>query len=122
VTANDALDADTGPNNLQNFPVLTAVMTNGASSATVAGSLNSAPSTTYRVELFASSAADPTGFGEGERYLGFATVSTDAAGNAVFGATVPAAVGPGEWSPRPRPTLEQHLGVQRGHHGREPWW
>jgi hypothetical protein len=96
VTANDLSDIDTGPNNRQNFVVLSAAMTNGVV-ANVAGSLNSAPSATYRVELFAGSAPDPTGNGEGRRYLGFLTAVTNAAGNAVFGGTLPSSVAVGEF-------------------------
>ena len=89
VSANDIGDADGGANNLQNFPVLSAAMTVGGN-VNIAGSLSGAVSTTYRVELFASDAAqlDPTGFGEGRRYLGFANVTTDASGNAAFGVTL----------------------------------
>ena len=71
-------------------------MTDGVGSATFAGSLDSAASTTYRIEFFASSAADPSGFGEGERYLGFVNLTTDAAGNAVFGVTLTVGVAVGE--------------------------
>src|SRR5262249_4894933 len=84
--------------NLENFPVLSAAMTNGAGSANFAGSLNSAASTTYRVEFFASAAADPSGFGEGQRFLGFANVTTDAAGNAIIGVTLATALTAGEWA------------------------
>ena len=85
VDINDTGDLDpdrTGSNRTQNHPVLSAAMTNGAGSATFAGSLNSAASTTYRIEFFASTAADATGYGEGQRYLGFTNVTTDGAGNA----------------------------------------
>ena len=51
---------------------------------TVEGTLNSTPNTMFRVELFASAAADPTGFGEGQTYLGATDVTTDAGGNASF--------------------------------------
>src|SRR5262249_21896376 len=97
VPANDTCDVDTGPNNLQNFPVLTAAMTNGAGSASFAGSLNSTASTAYRVEFFASAAPNPKGFGEGQRYLGFASVTTDATCNAVFGVTLAAVLNAGEY-------------------------
>src|SRR5262249_11938574 len=97
VTPNDAApDADTGPNNLQNYPVLTAAMTNGAGSANFGGSLSGAASTAYRIEFFASAAADPSGFGEGQRYLGFTSVTTDAAGNAIIGVTLATALTAGE--------------------------
>jgi hypothetical protein len=93
VTANDLGDGDVGPNNRQNHPVLSAAATLGGN-VHIAGSLNGAASTTYRVELFASDAAelDPTGYGEGQRYLGFTNVSTNAAGNAAFGVSLTAAV------------------------------
>jgi hypothetical protein len=83
VTPNDAGDADTGVNELQNFPVLTSVSgTPGA--LTVQGTLNSTPSSTFTVELFASSAVDPSGNGEGRFFLGSTGVTTDAGGNGPF--------------------------------------
>ena len=85
-TPNDALDADSGPNGLQNSPVLNSATT-GAAGAAVAGTLDAAANTSYRVEFFASGAADPSGFGEGETFLGFVLVATDAAGKAYFTST-----------------------------------
>ncbi|HSG27131.1 MAG TPA: hypothetical protein VLA34_01535, partial [Candidatus Krumholzibacterium sp.] len=85
VTANDSLDLDTGPNGLQNFPVLTSVLSAGA---LVEGSLHSAPLTTFRIELFSNTECDPAGYGEGETYLGYESVTTDASGDAVFMATL----------------------------------
>jgi hypothetical protein len=81
-TANDPGDADAGPNNLQNFPVLIA-----AAGTTVTGTLNSVPNTNFRIEFFAT----PGGLaGQGQTFLGLADVATDAAGNAGFTATVAA--------------------------------
>jgi Bacterial Ig domain/RTX calcium-binding nonapeptide repeat (4 copies) len=88
VTPNDLGDADTGPNNLQNFPVLSSVVP-GASTQ-IAGTLNSTPNTTFTLDFYASAAADPSGYGEGERYLGSATVTTDGSGNASFSVTLAA--------------------------------
>ena len=96
VTLNDIGDIDTGPNELQNYPVLSAAMTNGAGSAYFAGSLESAASTTYRIEFFASTAADPSGFGEGERYLGFTNVTTNVSGNALIGVSLTTSLTSGE--------------------------
>lgn len=79
--ANDALDADTGPNQLQNFPVLAAI-TNGNRSLT--GALASEPNKTYRLEFFASRLPAASGYGDGETLLGAADVTTDANGNAPF--------------------------------------
>ena len=92
VDLNDTGDGDAGSNNTQNHPVLSAAMRNGAGSVNFAGSLNGAASTLYRIEFFASSAVDPSGYGEGERYLGSTNVTTDAAGNVVIGVTLAAAV------------------------------
>ncbi len=96
VTANDAGDADTGANNLQNYPVLTTVTTTG-SEMTVTGSLNGTANTTFRIEFFASSAADGSNYGEAERYLGFATVTTDGTGNATINSTLTVTVAVGEF-------------------------
>jgi uncharacterized repeat protein (TIGR01451 family) len=92
-TANDVGDADTGPNGLQNFPVITAVSATGGST-TIDGTLDSTPKTTFRIEFFASNAADASSFGEGQAFLGSADVTTDAAGNATFHVTLPAATTP----------------------------
>ena len=85
---NDPGDADAGNNNLQNYPVLTSVVNNGTST-TVNGTLNSRPNSTYRLEFFASSSPGPGGYGTGDRYLGFANVTTDVSGNATIGASLP---------------------------------
>ncbi len=75
VNANDPNDADTGPNEGQNFPDLaTATALSGGHvevTGTVTGSLSGS---FYTVDVYASSACDPSGHGEGERYLG--SVST----------------------------------------------
>jgi uncharacterized repeat protein (TIGR01451 family)/CSLREA domain-containing protein len=83
VTANDPGDPDTGPNNLQNYPVLTSV-TNSAGTTTIQGTLNSLPSTTFRIEFFANAAAHRTGFGEGQTFLGSTDVTTNSSGDGSF--------------------------------------
>ncbi|HWS90718.1 MAG TPA: Calx-beta domain-containing protein [Pyrinomonadaceae bacterium] len=88
VTPNDAGDADAGGNNLQNFPVITSVtITPGAPFVNVRGTLNSAASTTYDLDFYASNSCDPSGHGEGARRLGSAQVTTDSGGNASFDQT-----------------------------------
>jgi Domain of unknown function (DUF4347)/Cadherin domain/Right handed beta helix region/Periplasmic copper-binding protein (NosD) len=91
VTANDSGDGDSGANNLQNAPVLASAVSSGGST-TISGSLNSNPSTSYRIEFFSSPSADASGYGEGRTYLGFATVATDAAGNTAINAVLGVAV------------------------------
>jgi hypothetical protein len=86
VTANDAGDTDTGPNDFQNFPVLTQVTASGGN-RTVFGHLKSTPSATFRIEFFANAEYDPSGYGEGQLYLGSVDVTTDASGLASFSFT-----------------------------------
>jgi parallel beta-helix repeat protein len=89
VTPNDSGDADTGPNNLQNFPVLqTANITTGGTRMT--GTLNSIANATYTIDFYSNDACDTLGNGEGQRYLGSGTVTTDATGNGSFTATISA--------------------------------
>jgi parallel beta-helix repeat protein len=95
ITPNDAGDTDTGPNNYQNFPVLASVL--GGSTTRIQGSLNSTPDTTFILDFYASSGADPSGYGEGERYLGAASVTTDAVGNGSFDVKLKAQTGLGEF-------------------------
>ena len=85
VTPNDDGDADSGANNFQNYPVLTA-----ASGNTITGTLNSTASTTFRIEFFANDAADSSGNGEGQTFLGFVNTTTGANGNTpTFNFTAP---------------------------------
>jgi len=95
VTLNDADDSDTGPNGLQNFPVLGLASLNG-SNLNLRGSLSSIPNMTFRLEFFANTLADPSGFGEGERYLGSTTVITDGTGNVSFDVSLAAPSSAGE--------------------------
>jgi photosystem II stability/assembly factor-like uncharacterized protein len=91
VTANDPSDIDVGPNNLQNFPVLTSV-SSGASSTTIQGSLNSRPNTSYQIDFYTNSAVDPSGNGEGALFFNTTAVNTDGSGNATINITFPAAL------------------------------
>jgi hypothetical protein len=95
VTPNDVGDVDTGPNNLQNFPIIASAISDGTNT-TVSGTLNSTANTTFRVEFFANSALDSTSFGEGEQFLGFTTVTTDANGNVSFTETIATGVPVGQ--------------------------
>jgi CSLREA domain-containing protein len=92
VTPNDTGDADGGtqghglPQGAQNFPVLTSAVA-GATTTSVSGSLNSSPSSDYRIELYASTSCDASGHGEGARLIGSTSVSTDSGGNETFSVT-----------------------------------
>jgi photosystem II stability/assembly factor-like uncharacterized protein len=83
VTPNDTGDADTGPNNLQNFPVLSSVSVN-AGFTTIQGSLNSTPNTVFKIDFYSNSACDPSGNGEGANFFDTTNVTTDANGAATI--------------------------------------
>ncbi|HYE21840.1 MAG TPA: hypothetical protein VEA69_25600 [Tepidisphaeraceae bacterium] len=95
VTPNDALDADAGPNGLQNFPVLAGVSSTG-SSITISGALNSRVFTSYTIDFYASAMPDASGHSEGQVYLGSTFVGTDVNGQATFSTTLAASV-PDGW-------------------------
>ena len=91
VTANDSGDADNGPNQLQNYPVLTSAN----SQAVIQGSLNSVANKAYRIDFYSSPTADPSGFGEGQTWIGSVNVTTNASGNATFNQDFPGSLTPG---------------------------
>jgi parallel beta-helix repeat protein len=89
--ANDS-KGHSGPNNYQNFPVITSTSTAGGQTA-ITGTLNSTPATTFTLEFFASD-QEPSGYVEGKTFLGSMPVTTDASGQVSFTFTGPASSGP----------------------------
>lgn len=87
INANDAVDVDSGANQLQNFPVLTSAVVSGFD-LLVTGTFNSTANATFSIDIFSSSTADASGHGEAERYLGSISVTTDGSGNATFSQTL----------------------------------
>ncbi len=81
--SNDPLDADTGPNNLQNFPDLV-----GAESVddktVIEGSLKSLANTSFFIDFYSSPSCSPSGRGEGKVFLRSIGITTDADGAARF--------------------------------------
>ncbi len=77
VTPNDALDQDTGPNDLQNFPMILDVSAAGV----VRFELHSRPQRSYWVEFFLNRLPDPSELGEGQVFLGGDTVVTNGMGS-----------------------------------------
>jgi parallel beta-helix repeat protein len=77
------LNANTGANDAQNYPLLTAAFSSN-NLTHVEGSLNSTPNAGFRLEFFASPNWDPQGIAEGQLLLGTANVITDGAGDALF--------------------------------------
>jgi hypothetical protein len=72
-TLNDEGDTDTGPNNRQNFPVITEVVVRGPT-VIIRGRLDTVAGD-VRLEFFSTGACDSSGFGEGPRLLGALTVT-----------------------------------------------
>ena len=86
VTPNGPASPRIGPNNLQNYPVLSNAVANGTSLA-VAGTLNAGVSGNYEIDFYWSPVGNPSGYGEGKTYIGSTNVTTDALGNASFNTT-----------------------------------
>lgn len=93
VILNDDGDADTGPNNRQNFPTLSSAISTGGA-ASVTATLNSNPNTQFRIEVFACDACD-TLSGQGRTFVGATNLSTDSSGNAVQNFALTSFVPPG---------------------------
>jgi titin len=85
---NDDGDADTGPNQFQNHPELTRARLSAAG-LRIRGSINTEANKTMRIEFFASHNADPSGHGEGTRYLGAITVEMGVENLAEFSVLFP---------------------------------
>lgn len=73
--SNDSGDGDAGTNNQQNHPVITSATTAGPNTI-ITGTLDSIGGIDYELDFYASDLADPTGYGEGQIYLGSTTVTT----------------------------------------------
>ncbi len=77
------------PNGDQNFPVLASAafvpdVSDANGTLIVSGSLAADINKTYIIQVFANSAVDPSGYGQGQTLVGSFYVSTDGSGNVVF--------------------------------------
>jgi hypothetical protein len=97
MTPNDAGDADAGPNDLQNFPIITTV-TPGAGTTNIQGVLNSIASTEFDLDFFSEPPCipRPQGWLQGTTYLGSTQVTTDGSGNATFDVNFAVVLQPGQ--------------------------
>ena len=89
-TVNDIIegDADTGPNLLQNYPILT-VFAAFNTQVHFNFRFKSRPNTTYHIECFSNDAHDPTGFGEGQVWIKSFDITTPANGRLGLGSSFP---------------------------------
>jgi hypothetical protein len=85
-----------GGNNNQAPPILTsAVVTD--SGVIVQGIISGAANAQFALDFFANSVCHPSGYGEGERFLGWVTVPTDGTGVGNFTVTLDGDVSVGEF-------------------------
>lgn len=83
IIPNDPLDLDLGPNNLQNFPVLASAATTDSASV-ISGTLNTAPSLAFIIDVYATDVPDSSGHGGAKTLLSEVTVVSDRSGAASF--------------------------------------
>ena len=79
VTSNDPGDVDTGANNLQNFPVLTAAFI-GGEDFQITGTVNFYRLTNFEVHFYSNSSCDSSGNGEGQTWMGSTVIAYNASG------------------------------------------
>jgi hypothetical protein len=96
-SGNLGIELTNNGNNNQAPPTLTSV-TAGKDQTVISGSLTSAANTTYTLEFFANTIANPSGFGEGQTFLGAANVANNANSSQVvdFTVTLSVAIPPAE--------------------------
>src|SRR4029453_1294262 len=96
ITPNDFRDLDTGPNGLQNYPVLTSAVASGTN-VTIKGNPNSIIGSDFFIEVFDNPSCDSSGSGEGQFLIGVTSVTTDFLGDATIASTFSASVPVGDF-------------------------
>ena len=76
-----------GPNNYQNYPVLSLATSDG-NTTRVGGALVSDANQSYTIEVFDNPTCDPSWFGEGQTHLGSFDVTTNENGISIFDQTL----------------------------------
>jgi hypothetical protein len=92
VTPNDPGDNDGGPNEQQNYPILSST----SYTTTLTATLNSQPNTTFNVDVYRSARCDPSGYGQGQEFVFTAQVTTDGWGQANFDILLAGLASPGD--------------------------
>ena len=93
VTANDSGDGDSGPNGLQNYPLISSANIVGGGNLNISGTLNSLPSASFTIDIY----KNPVNEQQGRVYLGSTTASTNPSGNANWSANLSVSISAGEW-------------------------
>ena len=87
VTLNNSVP-HTGPNDYENFPVITGV-TSAGGTTNITGMLNSTASTTFAIDFYTLSSLNASGYGEGRHVLGSMALTTGSNGDASFSFSFP---------------------------------
>ena len=91
VTQNHATSPTAGPNNFQNFPVLTSVVSSGTGT-TIIATLNSVANTSFLIQFFSNNVGTASGYGPGNTLLGAVTETTGGNGSVMFTAAISGSV------------------------------
>ncbi len=91
LSLNDPMDTDEGPNHMQNSPVLASAILQ-SEDLHITGTLESTPLTDFIIDLYVNDDEDPSGYGEGQTYVGQTEVSTNHLGYNEFYLTLAAPV------------------------------
>lgn len=92
-TLNDHCDSDTGANLQQNFPVVTQAVSGVVTG--IRGTLDASAGSAFLLQFFANPANDASGYGEGQIYLGDASVITSGSCMTSFLVKLPVSLPPG---------------------------
>jgi hypothetical protein len=95
-SANLGIELVNGGNHDQAFPDISYATTDD-SSTTIAGTLNSSPSSDFTLEFFASYTCNPSGYGEAEQLLGTSPVHTNSQGSIDFNVSFNSPVDPSQF-------------------------
>ncbi len=122
-TPNDDLDVDAGPNEMQNYPVLTSAVAEFGG-LKVTGSLNSTPYLYFNMFFLVNDACDASGYGEGQMFVDERTIfDSDGDGQMSFSYFFNQAVAPGKFiaasasNPESTSEFSQCVEVQQGDPG-----
>ena len=121
ITANDHCDIDTGPNDLQNYPVITSVVSGGGNTS-IQGTLDSVANTMFRVEFFDNPRCHSSGFGQGQTFIGSADITTDGNCNGTIDVTLPVTLQAGHAITATATRLGSLAGCLTPPSGMVSWW
>ena len=97
VTPNHGNTVASGPNHLENYPIITSA--GSGTTTTVGVSFVGLPNASYTIDFYWAGSPNPSGYGEGNHWLAAVTVTTDSTGQAIAPTTfnLPAATDSGQW-------------------------